>query len=141
MIHLPVTRPRNRYQANIQSTPKPLLRNSVTFLNDPISKIISPLSQNQYFITSTKLPSNGTTKSLRRSKRMKNRDALTNININISQNIQTWNCKCCGQPDIQDTKFECTRCHSLKSESLFNVDSNNKYIVSGYCRAENECQL
>eukprot|EP01084_Bolivina_argentea_P030240 56068_1 len=70
---------------------------------------------------------------------MKNRDALTNININISQNIQTWNCKCCGQPDIQDTKFECTRCHSLKSESLFNVDSNNKYIVSGYCRAENEC--
>eukprot|EP01084_Bolivina_argentea_P132529 233893_1 len=49
-----ITRPRNGHQENIQMTIKSLLRNTVTFLNNSISKVISPLSKNQYFITSNK---------------------------------------------------------------------------------------
>ncbi len=115
---------------NLQMGIDPFLRNIKYNSNTAVS-------QKQYLkmLASPNCLIKTPTKMQRRSKRLKKKAKVTNIQINMDQNQNTWMCKCCCQFDIEDIKLKCSQCNSDKTDSERNPDAQNKVIVEGYCRA------
>eukprot|EP01084_Bolivina_argentea_P115202 204910_1 len=83
---------------------------SGSFLRNKLYNSNSAISQQQYLniLLSKPSPTKTSPKKLRRSKRVRNKEKATNIQINMDDTEDVWICKCCGQLDINQTKSNCT---------------------------------